>query len=117
MKKVCYLFIVFFFAQSALFAQQTKSSPFEEIKDGEYTIRILPAPGNTFGYDILKGEQVILHQQFNPFAKGRSMTGLKNKADVIILTKWLVTESKRTGKHPPSMLQDKIAQDLKISVQ
>ena len=116
MKKICCLFIVFLLALSALFSQQTKSLPFEEIKDGEYTIRILPAPGNTYGYDILKGEQVILHQQFNPFARGRAIDGLKNKAEVILLAKWLVKESKRTGKFPPSMLPDKIAQDLNISL-
>ena len=117
MKWILFLLLFLFSGANLVFAQQSHSTPFEEIKEGEYTIRILPAPGNTFGYDILKGEQVILHQQFNPFAKGRSMSGLKNKADVIVLVKWLVTESKRTGKHPPSMLPDKIAQDLKISLQ
>ena len=100
MKWILFLLLFLFPGANLVFAQQNQTKPFEEIKDGEYTIRILPAPGNTFGYDILKGEQVILHQQFNPFAKGRSMGGLKNKADVIVLAKWLVKESKRTGKYP-----------------
>ena len=115
MKKVCCFFISLFIINGAMFAQQTKSLPFEEIKDGEYTVRLLPAPANTFGFDILKGDKLIIHQQFSPFHGSKKMQGLK-KDDVLKVAKHLVAQSKKTGSIPGPVLPDKVAQELNIKL-
>src|SRR5687767_4765821 len=113
MKKVCCLFIVLFLTLSASFAQQTKSSPFEEIKDGDYTVRLLPAPAKPFGFDILRGDRVIVHQQFSPFHGSKRMQALK-KDDALKVAKHLVTQVKKTGGIPAPILPDKVAHELNI---
>jgi hypothetical protein len=100
---------------SASFAQQKNPARVDEIQDGEYTIRILPAPGNTYGYDILKGNKVIVHQLFNHFPKGKRMEGLKSRADVVKVTRYMLQEARKSGRPISPMLPDKIAYDLQIT--
>src|SRR5687767_1633152 len=77
---------------SSSLGQQKNLFRLDEIQDGEYTIRILPAPGNTYGYDILKGNKVIVHQLFNHFPNGKRMEGLKTRGDVIKVTRYMLQE-------------------------
>jgi hypothetical protein len=113
MKKIC-LLLMLQALSLALFAQK-RTPPFEEIKDGEYTVRILPAPGGTYGFDILKGNKVMVHQLSSPFPKGRGMQGLKKKEDVVKVTRYLVQQARKTGRPPAPMLPDAVAKELQIT--
>jgi hypothetical protein len=100
---------------STVLGQQRNLTRFDEIQEGEYTIRILPAPGNTYGYDILKGNKVVVHQLFNHFPKGKRTEGLKTRADVIKVTRYMLQEARKSGRPISPMLPDKIVHDLYIT--
>jgi len=114
MKKIYFLLLAVFSIASISYAQQKKSS-FEEIKDGEYTIRLLSSPGNTYGFDILKDQLVIVHQQFSPFPGSKKMQGLQ-KEDVIKISKYLLQQTRKTNKPPAPILPDEVAKELNIKL-
>ena len=116
MKQFSFLLLLLIAGSMSMAQNNTKPFKPEEIKEGEYTIRLMPAPGNTFLYDILKGEQVILHQSFHPVNGPGKMQGFKEKADAIKLARWQVTETKRTGKMPAPFVEKKTARELNISL-
>ena len=88
------------FALTTLAQRSAPVNPQKDKLDFEgYTIRILPAMGGTYGYDILKGKQRIVHQYYNPFTP--SPFGLSNKEDVYKLAKWQINQLK-AGKQPVS---------------
>lgn len=62
-----------------------------------YTIRVLPAPGGTYGYYIVKDQQLVLHQRGNPFTG--SPRGLLLKEDVYKVAKWQI----QNIKEPPAV--------------
>src|SRR3954449_10687615 len=64
-----------------------------------YTIRLLPAMGGTYGYYIVKGKELVVHQGYNPFTL--SPLGLSNKEDVYKVAKWQINQLK-AGKSPTS---------------
>lgn len=57
-----------------------------------YSIRLLPAVGGTYGYNILKGKELIVHQAYNPFTM--SPIGLRKKNDVYKVAKWQINQLK-----------------------
>lgn len=115
MQKVYLLLVACIACSLVSLAQQKKLSSPEEIRDGEYTIRILPAPGNTYGYDILKGNKVIVHQLFTPYSQGKRMEGLKTKEEVLKVTSYILKEARRTGRPVSPILSNKVALALQIT--
>lgn len=89
----------------------------EEIKEGEFTIRIIPVAENTLGFDILKKDQLIMHCLNSPFITARPNLGLKNKADVLKVSRWMIAESRKTGHFPPPMLPPHMAKELQITIE
>lgn len=85
-------------------AQAQKHEPVNPQKDKQdfegYTIRLLPTMDGTYGYDILKGNQPIIHQDRNPFTF--SSKGLARKEDAFKLAQWQIQQRKgregTTGK-------------------
>lgn len=55
-----------------------------------YTIKILPAMGGTYGYNVLKGKELIIHQFCNPFSMSR--LGLRKKQDVLKVAQWQINQ-------------------------
>jgi hypothetical protein len=55
-----------------------------------YTIRLLPAMSGTYGYDIVKGKQLIVLQYRNPFTG--SPGGLSRKEDAYKLAQWQIRQ-------------------------
>lgn len=68
-----------------------------EARKGEYTVRMLPCPGNTFGFDIRRGNVIIYLQQSNPFYPTPEGFISPNEAFNVA---WWVVEKFKTGKHP-----------------
>src|SRR3954447_3778381 len=64
-----------------------------------YTIRVLPAMGSTYGYDIRKGKQLIVYQTHNPFTF--SSRGLSKKEDVYKLAQWQIKQLKEGKQFAP----------------
>ena len=66
-----------------------------------YTIKILPVMGGTYGYNVLKGKELIIHQFCNPFSMSR--LGLRKKQDVLKVAQWQINQlqtSKATLQRP-----------------
>ena len=55
-----------------------------------YTIRLLPAMGGTYGYDIVRGKQRVVHQSYNPFTL--SPMGLSKKEDAYKVAQWQIQQ-------------------------
>ncbi len=89
----------------------------EEIKEGEFTIRIIPVAENTLGFDILKNGQLLMHCLNSPFITARPNMGLKTKADVLKVSRWMIAESRKKGHFPPPMLPPHMAKELQITVE
>ena len=53
------------------------TSPKDQLDYKGYTIRILPAIGAGYGYDIRKGKELVVHQSYNPFTMAPA--GLRKK--------------------------------------
>jgi hypothetical protein len=88
-----------------LFAFECYSQKFEPVnpradkKDFHgYTIKLFPAFGNSYGYDIIKGKELIAHQSHNPFTT--SPIGLSNKQDVYKVAEWQIEQSGINEKLP-----------------
>jgi hypothetical protein len=110
-----------------------------------YTIRLLPAMGGTYGYDIVKGKQRVVHQSYNPFTS--SPMGLRKKEDAYKVAQWQIQQLKegkelsagrsidqeRTTKLPPALarklqrqgsngpqinqrISKKVAEELQINI-
>src|SRR4051812_29456862 len=60
----------------------------DKIEFHGYTIKLLPAMGGTYGYDILKGRLLLVRQSYNPFTM--APVGLRQKDDVYKVAKWQI---------------------------
>jgi hypothetical protein len=84
-----------------------------EFKKGDYTVRLFPGPGNTLGFDIRKGSQVIYLQQNNPFYP--TPEGFISENDALNLAWWVVDKHKTTGKRPrPADFNETLEKELNI---
>lgn len=108
MKKMSGLLLVLLLGAAAAQAQRHEPvNPLEDKRDFQgYTIRVLPAPGGTYGYDIFKDRQLLLHQRGNPFTG--SPRGLTSKEDVYKVAKWQIQnikERRAVAPRPPQQLR------------
>ena len=100
MKQINLLFCLVFFC---IIAAAQKSGPVNTRKDqqksGDFVIRILPARGGTYGYDIYKRGMPVIRQSRNPFTL--SPVGLASKGDAYKLAKWQILQlEKNHGLFP-----------------
>lgn len=95
MKKMRGALLVFVLASLSVQAQKHERFAFrkEQKEFSGYTIRLLPAMANTYGYDIVKGNQILLHQNRNPFTG--SVMGLTQKEDVYKVAQWQIENIKQ----------------------
>ena len=109
-------FILLYFASFLLVkthAQQTdRFNPAKNKREvNGYTIQLLPLPGNTFGFTVLKNNRPVYVQITNPFSN--EITGLNNKEDAYTLAGWVVEEDKKNGK-PPHNISPAVAKQLHL---
>jgi hypothetical protein len=101
MKKITTVIGLLLFAMTTLAQRQEPVNPQKDKLNFEgYTIRLMPAMGGTYGYYILKGKELVVHQGYNPFTN--SPIGLSNKEDVYKLAKWQISQLLQ-GKSPTSL--------------
>ena len=104
-----------------------------------YTVKILSVMGGTYGYNVLKEKELIIHQFCNPFSMSR--LGLRKKQDVLKVAQWQINQlqsnkatlqrplANRNNRHAPSELKlrkpaiinqslpKEVAHDLQIGTQ
>ncbi len=90
------LIFILLFACSAVAQQGEKFNPQKDqkIMNG-YTIHLIPAPANTFGFAIMKGNKPVWSQPFNPLSSAPA--GFKNKEDAYKVAEWIITEGIKNG--------------------
>jgi len=105
-KSICFLILLF--ACHSLFSQTNTYK--NEVKPDSYSTKIFSNPDNSYGYDILKENKVLIHQQNIP-----GQTGLKGflKRDDAKKVALLVTEKLSQGIMPPTIETKELIQ-LKI---
>jgi hypothetical protein len=64
----------------------------DKVEFNGYTIKLLPTIGGNYGYNVLKGTQLVIHQSYNPFTM--SPAGLQKKEDAYKVAKWQITHLK-----------------------
>jgi hypothetical protein len=114
MKKMILLVLTAFFFFAKSHAQQ-KRERFDPLNDKRvmngYTVRLIPAIGGGFGYDILENNKIVLHQYRSPmpfFPKG-----VAKKEDAYKLADWAIGDYKAHG-HWSNMVPPHVARELKI---
>jgi len=99
------VFLVFFALIFTVHGQNPdRQSPAEINHEGknspDYTYKIIPSINNTWGYDIYKGEKILIHQTNIPGMPGNN--GFKTKSDSKKVAR-LVVEKLKNGEMPPSV--------------
>lgn len=70
-------------------AQRVESAEVRDVHDvNGYTIRIVRMERDSYGYEIRRGPEVLVHQRRNPFTG--SERGLERKVDALNTATWLV---------------------------
>ena len=99
---------------TTIFAQQAEK--FDPAKDQKqmqgYVIHLVPVPGGTFGFTIIKGKKAVWSQLSNPFVPGQN--GFKLKEDAYKLAEWIVSEEIKNGA-APKRFTPQLAKQLNIN--
>lgn len=90
----CNAFLCLLFCFGAAVAQ--KHEPVNSKRDRRqidgYTIRLVPAQGGTYGYDVIQGNKRVIHQLQNPFTM--SSRGLAKKEDAFAVAQYQIKQLK-----------------------
>jgi hypothetical protein len=91
MKKINIAIGLLLFSMTALAQRGEPVNPQKDKREFKgFTIRLFPAMGGTYGYDIAKGKQALVHQSSNPFTN--SPLGLYNKEDAYKVAQWQIKQ-------------------------
>ena len=108
------LLLAVMLAAGTLHAQQAEK--FDPGKDKRaingYTIHLVPAVGNTFGFTVMKGKLPVTVQLNNPFSPAPA--GFKNKEDAYKLAEWVINEAIKNGR-PPQKIPADVGRQLNLS--
>ena len=75
-----------------------------------YMIKILPTPGNGYGYDLFFKGRMVVHEPVNPFTM--SPLGLSKKVDALKVAHWQIEQFWRTGNHAIPRRNIRISPDV-----
>lgn len=114
MKQMNIIICIMFCCMVASAQAKGRISPQDQQEFKGYTIRILPAAGLGYGYDILKGNELIIHQSYNPFTL--SPRGLTKKEDVYKLAQWQIQHLSNRAVIQGQMQDDHASLKLPSSV-
>lgn len=116
MKNRLLLIAVFSAITFHLHSQTSDQKNSDEIVFNNHTIRVYKTAGTGYGYDIFYNNNLLIHQNNNPFTG--SPEGLKNKEDALKLAKWQVIHLNPVTHQLPQGIQPvpkEVAQQLKIA--
>ena len=103
-----------FFASTSSAQQHEAFNQDKDIKEIQgLTIRLRPAPGNTYLYEIYKGNTPVVFQNNNPF--NESFRGFVSKEDAFKTAMWAIKEYKKGGTMP-NKASMQVARQLNIQV-
>ena len=110
MKNLILLCLVIFSFSISAFAQtapqpQAAIPKADAFKNADITYKLIPAPNNTWGYDIYVDKKMMVHQPAIPAMPGNE--GFKTKADAEKVAKLVVTKMK-SGEMPPSVMMEEL---------
>ena len=71
----------------------------EEAKAGNYSIKVITKPANTYGFEIRKFDKVIYLQMDNPFS--HTPEGFVYSADAFNVGWWVANYIEKEGRFPP----------------
>lgn len=112
LKHIILFVVVLFTATSVHAQQQERFNPQTDKREmNGYTIRLIPAPGNTFGFSVMQGKRPVWVQLSNPFS--HAPTGFKNKEDAYKLAGWIINEKATKGRLPQRIPAD-VAKQLNL---
>lgn len=80
---------------SEVFKQVSK----DEARTGDYTIKVVTKPTNTYGFEIRKNDKVIYLQMDNPFS--HTPEGFVYSADAFNVGWWVANYIEKEGRFPP----------------
>lgn len=111
-KHTGFLLVLIFSIVTAHAQQVEKFNPEKERRDiNGYTIRLVPAPVNTFGFFIMKGKKPVYSQLSDPFSN--SVLGFKTKETAYKVAEWVVNEDNKNGR-PPITIPVSVAKELNL---
>jgi hypothetical protein len=100
-------FIFFGIAPSIAFAQSQKGikpavnfPQASQFANSKFTYKIIPAPENTFGYDILSDGKILIHQPSIPGMPGTRAFRSKPDAEKVAI---LIMGKIKKGEMPPNV--------------
>lgn len=105
---VVFLFLFLLSASNGASAQNATSSHKSSANADHHTIfsyKIINADSSTFGYDIYRNDQLLIHQKSVPAFPGNK--GFKTKANAE-KTARLVIEKLRAGEMPPTVTVEEL---------
>ncbi len=77
----------------------------ESFKNAKLTYKIIPAPNNTWGYDIYKDGKICIHQNSIPGIPG--LNGFTSKENAEKVAQLVVTKI-QNGEMPPTVTQEEM---------
>ncbi len=77
----------------------------ESFKNAKLTYKIIPAPNNTWCYDIIKDGSMCIHQNSIPGMPGMNGFTTKEKAEKVAQ---LVVKKIQNGEMPPTVSQEEM---------
>ena len=101
MKNILTIFFVLFAAGFTIAQSSSTGKPILQ----NISYNIVPAPDNTFGYDILVDNKLSIHQSNRPGMPGKQ--GFKKKTDAIKVAKYVISKIKK-GIMPPTVSQEEM---------
>lgn len=81
-------------------ATETVFPKADAFKDTKLTYKIIPAPNNTFGYDVYANGKLMIHQKSIPALPGNN--GFKTKAAAEKVAQLVIQKIKK-GEMPPTI--------------
>jgi len=103
------IFVFFLFISNSIVAQnnfhQEKKIAVSQVEKSSLTYQIINAPNNTFGYDILDHNRLMIHQPSIPGLPGNK--GFEKKADAEKVARLVIDKIGRSIM-PPSITQKEI---------
>jgi hypothetical protein len=74
-------------------------------KSSEYSVKLVPAPGGTYGYEIYSGKKLVIRQMNIPGRSG--VKGFERKSDAIKVANLVISKLSK-GIMPPTVEQKEL---------
>jgi|APDOM4702015159_1054818.scaffolds.fasta_scaffold08512_1 hypothetical protein len=110
---MCFITFIFSAQAQKINDNTSDSAKYSKEKNSEsvnFIFKIIPSINGTWGYDILKGNKLFIHQTSIPAVSGNE--GFKTKADAEKVARLVISKLKK-GEMPPSLTKEEL-KNLKV---